>query len=81
MELGLYADALVLLKELTPREKDPDRRDNLRLFMAEINRREGRDQEAEAILVGLTEKSNSENQDLASRIKRDLASIYFRKGE
>ena len=81
VELGLYADALVLLKELIPREKDPGRRDNLRIFAAEINRREGRDQEAEAILVGLTEKSDSKNQELASRSKRDLASIYFRRGE
>ena len=81
VELGLYADALVLLKELIPREKDPNRRDNLLIFMAEIHRREGRDQEAEAILVGLTEKSDSKNQELASRSKRDLASIYFRRGE
>ncbi len=81
VELGLYADALVLLKELIPREKDPNRRDNLRIFMAEIHRREGRDQEAEAILVGLTEKSNSNNQELASRSKRDLAGIYFGRGE
>jgi tetratricopeptide (TPR) repeat protein len=81
VELGLYADALVLLKELIPREKEPYRRDNLRLFMAEINRREGRDQEAEAILVGLTEKIDSKNQGLAGRIKRDLASIYFRRGD
>ena len=81
VELGLYADALALLKELIPREKDPGRRDNLRIFAAEINRREGRDQEAEAILVGLAEKSDSKNQELASRSKRDLASIYFLRGE
>jgi tetratricopeptide (TPR) repeat protein len=81
VELGLNADALVLLKELIPTEKDPSRRDNLRLFMAEINRREGRDQEAEAILVGMAEKSDSKNQGLAWRVKRDLASIYFRRGD
>ncbi|MBE0555756.1 MAG: tetratricopeptide repeat protein, partial [Proteobacteria bacterium] len=81
VELGLYADALVLLKELIPRETDPDRRDNLRIFMAEINRREGRDREAEAILVGLKEKGDSINRELASRSKRDLANIYFLRGE
>ncbi|MHB8770905.1 MAG: tetratricopeptide repeat protein [Syntrophales bacterium] len=81
VELGLYADALVLLKELVPREKDPDRRDHLRLFMAEINRREGRDQDAEAILVGLAERGDTKNRELAARIKRDLASIYYRRGD
>ena len=81
VELGLYADALVLLKELVPREKDPDRRDHLRLFMAEINRREGRDQDAEAILVGLTERGDAKSRDLAARIRRDLAGIYYRRGD
>ena len=81
VELGLYADALSLLKELIPREKDPNRRDSLRIFAAEINRREGRDREAEAILVGLTERNDSKNQELASRSKRDLAGIYFLRGE
>jgi len=81
VELGLYADALVLLKELVPREKDPGRRDHLRLFMAEINRREGRDQDAEAILVGLTQRGDAKNGELAARIKRDLASIYYRRGD
>ncbi|MHB8907971.1 MAG: tetratricopeptide repeat protein [Syntrophales bacterium] len=81
VEVGLYAESLFLLKELTHREKDPNRRDGLVMFAAEINRLEGRDRDAEELLVGLLSGSGLKNQEMANRAKRDLARIYFFRGE
>ncbi|MHB9099696.1 MAG: tetratricopeptide repeat protein [Syntrophales bacterium] len=81
VEVGLYAESLVLLKELMPREKDPNRRDGLIMFVAEINRLEGRDRDAEDLLMGLLSGSGLKNQAIVDRIKRDLARIYFLRGD
>jgi tetratricopeptide (TPR) repeat protein len=76
VEVGLYAESLVLLKELVRREKDPNRRDGLIVFAAEINRLEGRDRDA-----GLLAGGGLKNQEIVNRIKRDLARIYFLRGD
>ena len=81
VEVGLYAESLVLLKELIRREKNPNRRDGLIVFAAEISRLEGRDREAEELLLGLLAGSESKNQEIVNRIKRDLARIYFLRGD
>lgn len=81
IEVGLYADSLVLLKELAQREKDANRRDGLITFTAEINRLEGRDRDAEELLLGLLAGNGLKNQEMINRIKRDLARIYSSKGD
>jgi TolA-binding protein len=81
VEIGLYAESLVLLKELILREKNLNRRDSLIMFTAEINRLEGRDRDAEELLLGLLAGSESRSQEIVNRIKRDLARIYFMRGD
>ena len=81
VEVGLYGESLVLLKELIQREKDPNRRDGLVMFSAEINRLEGRDRDAEELLVGLLSGGGLKNQEMINRVKRDLARIYFFRGD
>ncbi len=81
VEVGLYSESLVLLKELVRREQEPNRRDALIVFTAEINRLEGRERDAEELLLGLLAGSGSKNQGTVDRVKRDLARIYFLRGD
>lgn len=79
--IGLYAESLKVLKELVRREQNPNRRDALSIFSAEISRLEGRDKDAEETLLGLLIGRDPKNQEMAPRIKRDLARIYFLRGD
>ncbi len=81
VEVGLYSESLVLLKELVRREQEPNRRDALVVFTAEINRLEGRERDAEELLLGLLAGSGSKNQGTVDRVKRDLARLYFLRGD
>jgi len=77
--IGLYAESLKLLKELVRREKNPNRRDALSIFSAEISRLKGVIR-MRRNPVGAANREGSENHEM-SQNQTGLGGIYFLRGD